>query len=149
MVEFGFLDVEMASIAVKQHLRFNSGSLDHPDGSLVISSFSKEVNTEYFLIDILKKYIFFSSFVLILILNSVQCIFPLQNSMRWIIFVKSVQQNHSLSAPLPIIPQLKIIFHVTSIMWDCHHDHFHSFRHPYKSISHLKLMKRGNWPRNY
>ncbi|XP_025884165.1 uncharacterized protein [Solanum lycopersicum] len=42
MVEFGFLDVEMASIAVKQHLRFNSGSLDHPDGSLVISSFSKE-----------------------------------------------------------------------------------------------------------
>ncbi|XP_049380469.1 uncharacterized protein LOC125845091 [Solanum stenotomum] len=42
MVEFGFLDVEMASIAVKQHLRFNSGSPDHPDGSLVISSFSKE-----------------------------------------------------------------------------------------------------------
>uniref|UniRef100_M0ZK18 Penicillin-binding protein n=1 Tax=Solanum tuberosum TaxID=4113 RepID=M0ZK18_SOLTU len=43
MVEFGFLDVEMASIAVKQPLRFNSESPDHPDGSLVISSFSNEV----------------------------------------------------------------------------------------------------------
>lgn len=45
MVEFGFLDVEMASITVKQHLRFNSGSPDHSDGFLVISSFSQEHST--------------------------------------------------------------------------------------------------------
>ncbi|XP_019260847.1 PREDICTED: uncharacterized protein LOC109238821 isoform X1 [Nicotiana attenuata] len=41
MVEFGFLDVDMAGIAVKQPLILNSGSPDHSDGLLVISASSQ------------------------------------------------------------------------------------------------------------
>ncbi|XP_059281286.1 uncharacterized protein LOC132034981 [Lycium ferocissimum] len=45
MVEFGFLDVEVAGIAVKQPLVFNSGSSAHSDGFLIIS---QEVNPDFF-----------------------------------------------------------------------------------------------------